>query len=231
MCRRDEAVAALERLGFAVRERDATRVTVAVPPWRNDVARRRGAGSGRRARPRGGAPCGGGLRGDRARMRSDRGGAASARPRFDPACLPAARRAGARRHVDAAPVPRRAREAGACRAGAGRMRHLQLHGGARGGAVRRHAREPAADQPDRHRSGPASPHAGRHAGARRAAQRRARLAGCRAVRGRTGVSRRAARRRSRPGCAPARRRGAGRCRRGPSMRWTPRPICSRRWRR
>ena len=34
----DEAVASLERLGFTVRERDADRVTVAVPPWRNDVA-------------------------------------------------------------------------------------------------------------------------------------------------------------------------------------------------
>jgi phenylalanyl-tRNA synthetase beta chain len=34
----DEAVDALERLGFAVRARDAASVTVAVPPWRNDVA-------------------------------------------------------------------------------------------------------------------------------------------------------------------------------------------------
>ncbi len=34
----DEAVAALERLGFAVQSRDAQRVTVAVPSWRNDVA-------------------------------------------------------------------------------------------------------------------------------------------------------------------------------------------------
>ncbi len=34
----DEAVGALERLGFAVRQRDAVRVTVAVPSWRNDVA-------------------------------------------------------------------------------------------------------------------------------------------------------------------------------------------------
>jgi phenylalanyl-tRNA synthetase beta chain len=34
----DEAVDALERLGFAVRERDAARVTVAVPSWRNDIA-------------------------------------------------------------------------------------------------------------------------------------------------------------------------------------------------
>jgi phenylalanyl-tRNA synthetase beta chain len=34
----DEAVAILERLGFAVEARDAERVTVAVPPWRNDVA-------------------------------------------------------------------------------------------------------------------------------------------------------------------------------------------------
>ncbi|HET7880903.1 MAG TPA: phenylalanine--tRNA ligase subunit beta [Acetobacteraceae bacterium] len=34
----DEAVASLERLGFAVQQRDAARVTVAVPSWRNDVA-------------------------------------------------------------------------------------------------------------------------------------------------------------------------------------------------
>ena len=34
----DEAVASLEHLGFAVRSRDETGVTVAVPPWRNDVA-------------------------------------------------------------------------------------------------------------------------------------------------------------------------------------------------
>jgi phenylalanyl-tRNA synthetase beta chain len=34
----DAAVASLERLGFAVQHRDAARVTVAVPSWRNDVA-------------------------------------------------------------------------------------------------------------------------------------------------------------------------------------------------
>ncbi len=34
----DEAVSALERLGFVVQERDAPRVTVAVPSWRNDIA-------------------------------------------------------------------------------------------------------------------------------------------------------------------------------------------------
>ncbi len=34
----DDAVASLQRLGFTVRARDAERVTVAVPPWRNDVA-------------------------------------------------------------------------------------------------------------------------------------------------------------------------------------------------
>ena len=34
----DEAVAALERLGFVVQARNAVRVTVAVPSWRNDVA-------------------------------------------------------------------------------------------------------------------------------------------------------------------------------------------------
>ena len=34
----DEAVDRLERLGFVVRSRDAERVTVAVPSWRNDIA-------------------------------------------------------------------------------------------------------------------------------------------------------------------------------------------------
>jgi phenylalanyl-tRNA synthetase beta chain len=34
----DEAVASLEHLGFTVRHRDAERVTVAVPSWRNDIA-------------------------------------------------------------------------------------------------------------------------------------------------------------------------------------------------
>ena len=34
----DEAVAALERLGFTVKSRDIERATVAVPSWRNDVA-------------------------------------------------------------------------------------------------------------------------------------------------------------------------------------------------
>ncbi len=34
----DEAVASLERLGFVVQSRDASRVTVAVPSWRNDIA-------------------------------------------------------------------------------------------------------------------------------------------------------------------------------------------------
>jgi phenylalanyl-tRNA synthetase beta chain len=34
----DAAVTSLERLGFVVRARDAEKVTVAVPPWRNDVA-------------------------------------------------------------------------------------------------------------------------------------------------------------------------------------------------
>lgn len=34
----DEAVDSLQRLGFSVQSRDATRVTVAVPSWRNDIA-------------------------------------------------------------------------------------------------------------------------------------------------------------------------------------------------
>ncbi len=34
----DEAVSSLERLGFTVQQRDAARVVVSVPPWRNDIA-------------------------------------------------------------------------------------------------------------------------------------------------------------------------------------------------
>ena len=34
----DEAVESLSRLGFAVRQRDAEKITVAVPSWRNDIA-------------------------------------------------------------------------------------------------------------------------------------------------------------------------------------------------
>ncbi len=34
----DDAVSSLQRLGFDVKQRDASRVVVAVPPWRNDVA-------------------------------------------------------------------------------------------------------------------------------------------------------------------------------------------------
>ena len=41
-----QAVAALQRLGFTVGARDTERVTVAVPPWRNDVASEGGAATG-----------------------------------------------------------------------------------------------------------------------------------------------------------------------------------------
>ena len=34
----DEAVGVLERLGFALQSRDGAQITVAVPPWRNDIA-------------------------------------------------------------------------------------------------------------------------------------------------------------------------------------------------
>ena len=36
----EEAAAILDRLGFAAESRDAERITVAVPPWRNDIAAR-----------------------------------------------------------------------------------------------------------------------------------------------------------------------------------------------
>ncbi|MEN0075806.1 MAG: phenylalanine--tRNA ligase subunit beta [Paracraurococcus sp.] len=42
----EEAVAILERLGFAVEQRDAAQVTVAVPSWRNDIAQAGAVGTG-----------------------------------------------------------------------------------------------------------------------------------------------------------------------------------------
>lgn len=41
----DDAVAALERLGFGVQARDADSVSVSVPPWRNDIASSSGPGA------------------------------------------------------------------------------------------------------------------------------------------------------------------------------------------
>ena len=52
-------------------------------------------------------------------------------------------------------APRRAGPPHPGRAGPGGVRHLQLHGRRRGGAVRRHAGGAAPDQPDRRRSRPA----------------------------------------------------------------------------
>ena len=97
----DEAVASLERLGFAVQSRDTQRVTVAVPSWRNDVAAQivldqaetsgsRHCHQGRRR-----------LRRDRTGVRSGRRGAAPARSRCSSGRLAAACVAGSARHPDA----------------------------------------------------------------------------------------------------------------------------------
>ena len=127
--------------------------------------------------------------------------------------------------------PRGAGAAGARRAGPGRMRDLQLHGRARGGAVRRRAGGAATGQPDRRRPRPAAPDAGRHPGAGGGAQRRARaLPTWRCSRsGRSSPPRASGP--WRPGCAPAPRRATGARPAGRWTRWTPRPICSRRCRR
>ena len=110
--------------------RDATRVTVAVPSWRNDIAapivldqapdaRSGGRREGRRR-----------LRRDRTGMRPGRGSAAPARPRCGAAGVAAARRAGAAADADAAAAAHRTGPPHAGGAGPGRVRHLQLHGAA-----------------------------------------------------------------------------------------------------
>ena len=172
----DEAVASLERLGFAVQSRDA------------DARHRRGAVLAQRRR--------GGGRSSNSRRRS-----IPPSPRRPPKAAPRSNRNAtwSRRCCACAASMRcrrsRCRASRRCRSptltpkqartalvaphaggpGPGRVRHLQLHGAGGGGAVRRHAGGAAPDQPDRRRSGPASADADRHAGARRAAQRRARL--------------------------------------------------------
>ena len=132
----DEAVASLERLGFLSRHRDAERVTVAVPSWRNDVAAPIRAGPVARRwtrrkppRPRKAAPrssrnatwsrkccaCAAWTRSRRSRCRApDR----CPRPTLTPRQQP---------HRPGPPHAGRARS--------GRMRHLQLHGSDRGRAV------------------------------------------------------------------------------------------------
>ena len=183
----DEAVASLQRLGFARADprRDARHRRGAVL-----AQRRRGedrAGTVRNARCRRCREGRGRLCRDRTGMRSGRGGAAAARPRCRAAGLAAARLAGAARHADAEAGPHRAGPAHARGTGSRRVRHLQLHGAVRSGTVRRYAGGAAPDQSDRRRPGPASPDADRHAGARGAAQRRARLSRRGAVRDRPGV--------------------------------------------
>ena len=96
----DEAVASLERLGFTMQSRDATRVTCrgAVLAQRYRGADRAGAGGNARSRH-----CRKGrrrLRRDRTGMRPGRGSAAPARPRRGAAGVVAACLAGARRDAD-----------------------------------------------------------------------------------------------------------------------------------
>ena len=203
-CRPDEAVASLERLGFTVRQPRRRRAspspcrpgaTTSPAADRRSIRHQRSIRAAARAGRRR-------LRRDRAGMRPDRGGAAPARPRRGAARLVAAPGTGAARHPDAAPDraphwpaarwPRRAWRSASPSASWRRA----------GGAVRRGARQPAAEQSDRRRSGPVAAHAGRDAGAGGAAQRRARLADMALFES----GRRSCRRRgsalSPPGCAP-----------------------------
>ena len=67
----DEAVASLRRLGFACVGRDAERVTVAVPSWRNDIAGRGALEPATGAEPRQIAPDGSRRRAPRSSPRCD----------------------------------------------------------------------------------------------------------------------------------------------------------------
>ncbi len=227
----DEAVASLERLGFTVAARDAGRVTVNVPSWRNDIAA---------ATPLDPAP---GL--DLAAVAAGR---ALAEPEAD--LVEEVLRL---RGLDAVPpvsmsvpgpvpqptlTPRQARTALARRVLAARglvecvtfsfMASAQaaLFGSRRPGA--------AAGQPDRRRPRPAPPHSGRDPGAGGPAQRRARLAGPGAVRGRPCVPRGSTRGATRvlpQGCGRVQPRGAGLHQPARATLLTQKRMCGRRWRR
>ena len=231
----DEAVASLERLGFAVQSRDAARVTVAVPSWRNDIAGSDRAGSGRNAEPSRRGKGRRGLRRDRAGMRPGRGGAAPARPRRGAAGVAAARRPGAARDTDtaagtaslwpAAPWPRKAWRSASPSASCPPARR-------RCSATRRTAlrlTNPIAADLDQLRPTPIATLA---LAARRNAARGYPDVALFEVgpEFRADAPERAAFGRRRPArrCDAAQLAGAVR---GRSMRWMPRPICGPRWRR
>ena len=183
----DEAVAALERLGFAVQSRDAQRVTVAVPSWRNDVAAPIVLDQAETLDPAIAAKAADGcaeiepecdLVEEVLRLRGLDAVPPVSLPRVSPVPLAT---------LTPKQVRSRVGPPHAGRAGPDRVRHLQLHGAGRGGIVWRHAGGAAPDQPDRGRSRPVATVADRHSGACGQAQCRARLSGPGVVRDRTGV--------------------------------------------
>ncbi len=94
----EDAVTSLEDLGFGVRRRNAERVTVAVPSWRNDIAAPIRLDQSPTLDPVTARAGGRRLPGGRGRERSDRGGAASARPGRGAAGVPASLGSGAGRN-------------------------------------------------------------------------------------------------------------------------------------
>ena len=204
-----DAVRSLEGLGFTVRTQDADQVTVAVPPWRNDVAGSGGLDQApallpelalsRRLGP-GGCGAGG---------RYGRGGAASEGPGCGATGLDARHGARSARDLYAAANPRRDRPSHLGKPRDAGMRHLLLHRPGPGRAVRRRAGGHAAGEPDRRGSGPDAAHPVGHARSCRRPQRGAGPAVRGAVRGRARPSRRRRRRCWPPGCAMARRHEVG----------------------
>jgi phenylalanyl-tRNA synthetase beta chain len=229
----DEAVARLERLGFAVAARDDASVTVQVPSWRNDIAapivldQAPGLDPARAARAAEGCAA---VEGECDLLEEVlRLGGLDAIPAVS---LPA---------LGAVPLPLAGCEASArptcpARAGGARadgMRDLWLHRAARGGDVRRHAGGAAAGEPDRLRPRPDAAHAAGLAGPGRGAQRGARLAGPGARRGGRGY------RDTTPtgqlamacGLRTGARRSTGPALHARWMRWTPRPMRWPCWKR
>ncbi len=160
----DEAVASLERLGFAVRARDTEKVTVAVPSWRNDIA----------------APVTLDLSPTLAPEVVSRvtEGCAVIEPEADlveevlrlkgldavpPVSLPRMAPVPAR-DVDAAPTTHGVDAPHPGVSGVGRMCDVQLHGGGGRGTVRAHAGAAATVQSDRGRPRPVAADSGRDVG-------------------------------------------------------------------
>ncbi len=224
----DEAVASLERLGFGVRHRDAEKVTVAVPSWRNDVAAPVVLDLSPSLSPEIVARVTEGcaeiepecdLIEEVLRLKGLDAVPPVSLPRMAPVPL-------ATLYAEAAAHRPRPPHAGG--AGPGRVRDVQLHGHRRRGAVRRHARRTAPVQPDRRRPGPvASDRRSRRWLWPRNATPPAviRISRCSRSGRRSAPTPLTANTSSPPASAPAPPAAPGLVRCVASMRWTPRPIC------